>query len=45
MLNKGQLVKYSMKFMLEHLTVTKIPLREDEKKHFRNFNTPAKLND
>jgi molybdopterin-guanine dinucleotide biosynthesis protein A len=44
MLNKGELVKYSMKFMLEHLTVTKIPLREEEKKYFRNINTHSELN-
>lgn len=45
MLYKGQLVKHSMKFMLEHLTVTKMPLKENEKKYFRNFNTPAEINE
>ena len=44
MLNKGELIKHSMKFMLEHLTVTKIPLREEEKKYFRNINTHSELN-
>ncbi len=39
MLNKGELIKHSMKFMLEHLMVTRIPLSENEKKYFLNFNT------
>lgn len=44
MLKKGELVKQSMKFMLDHLTVTKIALSDTEKKYFRNFNAHAELN-
>ena len=38
------LQKYSMKFMLDHLTVHATPLKEEEKKAFRNFNAHAELN-
>lgn len=44
LLMKGELKKYSMKFMLEHLNVCSIPLQENEKKYFRNFNAHAELN-
>ena len=44
MLLAGKLKKYSMKFMLEHLRVLSIPIAEDYKKCFRNFNAHAELN-
>ena len=40
----GQLVKHSMKFMLEHINAFFIPLRDEQKKSFRNFNAHAELN-
>ena len=39
-----QLLKYSMKFMLEQLTVYEIPVADDQKKYFRNINAHAELN-
>ncbi len=39
-----QLPKYSMKYMLEHITTYFIPLTDDKKKCFRNFNAHAELN-
>jgi len=44
LLQKGQLAKHSMKNMLDHLEVTSIALRDDQKKSFRNFNSHAELN-
>ena len=44
MLKKGDLVKHSMKFMLDHLSVKHIALSEGEKKYFRNFNAHSELN-
>lgn len=44
MLKNRELVKHSMKFMLDHLTVNRIALKEEEKKYFRNFNAHAELN-
>jgi molybdenum cofactor guanylyltransferase len=44
MLKKGELVKHSMKFMLDHLSVKQIALSEEEKKYFRNFNAHSELN-
>lgn len=41
---KGLLLKHSMKFMLDQLTVNTIPLADEEKKYFRNFNAHAELN-
>lgn len=38
------LEKHSMKYMLEHMDSFAIPLKEDEKKYFRNFNAHAELN-
>lgn len=38
------LKKYSMKFMLDHLAIHRTPLKEEEKKAFRNFNAHAELN-
>jgi len=33
-----------MKFMLEHLSAFHIPITENNKKYFRNFNAHAELN-
>jgi len=40
----GELTKYSMKFMLDHLIVITIAANEEQKKYFRNFNAHAELN-
>jgi molybdopterin-guanine dinucleotide biosynthesis protein A len=40
----NQLVKHSMKFMLQNLSVHFIPLQPGQEKHFRNFNAHAELN-
>jgi molybdopterin-guanine dinucleotide biosynthesis protein A len=40
----GQLQKHSMKYMLEHASSFYIPLADDQKKYFRNFNAHADLN-
>jgi molybdopterin-guanine dinucleotide biosynthesis protein A len=39
-----QLSKHSMKFMLDHINTFTIPLADDQKKYFRNFNAHAELN-
>ena len=39
-----QLPKHSMKYMLEHIATHSIPLPDDKKKCFRNFNAHAELN-
>jgi molybdopterin-guanine dinucleotide biosynthesis protein A len=39
-----QLPRHSMKFMLEHLSVFTLPIEEEQKKYFRNFNAHAELN-
>ena len=39
-----KLIKHSMKFMLEQLSVCKVALNETQKKAFRNFNAHADLN-
>lgn len=44
LLMNGQLARHSMKYMLDHLMVHRIPLKEDQKKYFRNFNAHAELN-
>ena len=44
MLKNGELVKHSMKFMLDHLDVVKIPIKEEEKKYFKNINHHSELN-
>jgi molybdopterin-guanine dinucleotide biosynthesis protein A len=44
LLQSGKLVKHSMKNMLDHVTVTSIGLRDDQKKSFTNFNSHAELN-
>lgn len=40
----NQLPKHSMKYMLEHIHTHTVPLPEDKKKCFRNFNAHAELN-
>jgi molybdopterin-guanine dinucleotide biosynthesis protein A len=40
----NQLPKHSMKYMLEHINTQLIPLTDDKKKCFRNFNAHAELN-
>jgi molybdopterin-guanine dinucleotide biosynthesis protein A len=40
----NQLSKHSMKYMLEHISTHSIPLPDDKKKAFRNFNAHAELN-
>ena len=44
MFRNGDLLKYSMKFMLDHLVIHSIPLMEEQKKCFQNFNAHAELN-
>lgn len=44
MLHDGLLIKHSMKFMLDHLAVNAIPVTDEQKKYFRNFNAHAELN-
>jgi molybdenum cofactor guanylyltransferase len=39
-----QLPRHSMKYMLEHLSTFRLPLSDDQKKSFRNFNAHAELN-
>lgn len=40
----GRLYKHSMKFMLDHLHVNTVPVTDEQKKFFRNFNAHAELN-
>lgn len=40
----NQLIRHSMKFIIEHMKTFLIPLREDQKKYFTNINTHAELN-
>jgi len=44
MLREGRLIKFSMKFMLDHLIVNAIAATDEQKKYFRNFNAHAELN-
>lgn len=44
MLQNSTLTKHSMKFMLDHLSVFTVALKEEQKKQFRNFNAHAELN-
>ncbi|MEO6327469.1 MAG: molybdenum cofactor guanylyltransferase [Ginsengibacter sp.] len=41
---ENQLTKHSMKFMLEHVNTFSVPLNEEQKKYFQNFNAHAELN-
>jgi molybdopterin-guanine dinucleotide biosynthesis protein A len=42
--DRGKLLKHSMKFMLDHLSVVRTPIPETWKIYFRNINTHADLN-
>ena len=44
LLQSGQIIKHSMKNILDHLKVKSIALRNDQKKAVRNFNSHAELN-
>jgi molybdopterin-guanine dinucleotide biosynthesis protein A len=44
LLQSGRVTKHSMKNMLDHLEVMSISLQDDQKKSFRNFNSPVELN-
>ena len=44
MYHSQQLTKHSMKFMLYHIRMFAIPIAEENKKFFRNFNAHAELN-
>ncbi len=43
-MHNGQLIKHSMKFMIDHLDVNTIAVKDEQKKCFRNFNAHAELN-
>lgn len=40
----GHLVKHSMKYMLDHLSIVTVPIQQQQKISFRNFNAHAELN-
>jgi molybdenum cofactor guanylyltransferase len=44
LLQAGQLTRHSMKFMLGHLEIARMPIPENRKPCFRNFNAHADLN-
>jgi len=44
LLQSGQLLKYSMKFSLDHLQVKTIAVPDEQKKYFKNVNAHADLN-
>ncbi|MBC7887369.1 MAG: molybdenum cofactor guanylyltransferase [Ferruginibacter sp.] len=44
LLNAKELSRHSMKFMLEHVQTRSMPLAEEQKKYFRNFNAHSELN-
>lgn len=44
LLQAKELTRHSMKFMQEHINTFTIPLTEEQKKYFRNFNAHAELN-
>jgi len=44
LLQSGQIIKHSMKNMLDHLKVKSTPLKSDQKKAVRNFNSHSELN-
>jgi len=44
MYRQDQLSRFSMKFILDHLDVLMLPIPEDQKKFFKNFNAHADLN-
>lgn len=39
-----QLTKHSMKFMLDHINTLSVPIPDEHKQYFRNFNAHAELN-
>jgi len=41
--HSSKLIKHSMKFALQHLSVSAIPLQAGQENYFRNFNSPAEL--
>ncbi len=41
---ENKLIRHSMKFILSQMNVCMIPLKEEQKKYFRNFNAHAQLN-
>lgn len=41
---KGELLKHSMKYVLDQLDAKKCQVKEEEKKFFSNINTPVALN-
>jgi molybdopterin-guanine dinucleotide biosynthesis protein A len=44
MYHAQQLTKHSMKFMLDHINTSTVPIADEHKKFFRNFNAHAELN-
>lgn len=44
LLREGKLAKFSMKFTLDHLKLATLPVRDEQKKYFRNCNAHADLN-
>ncbi len=44
LLQTSQLARHSMKFALEQVNTFSVPLTENQKKYFRNFNALAELN-
>lgn len=44
LLKANELKKHSMKCMLENISTFTVPLNEEQKKYFRNFNAHAELN-
>lgn len=44
MYHAQQLTKHSMKFMLDHINTFTVPVPDEHKKYFRNFNAHAELN-
>jgi len=44
LLQSGQLIKFSMKNVLDHLNVKSIALRSDQKTAFRNYNSRSESN-
>jgi molybdenum cofactor guanylyltransferase len=44
LLNANELTKHSMRFVLEQIHTFTIPLDDEQKKYFRNFNANAEIN-
>jgi len=45
LLKTNQLLKHSLKYILEQVNTVSIPLSPEQKKHFKNFNADADLSD